>query len=70
MSSIRKLAAAIGCQAKLRTAEGLRVEVVIDDARKAYGRTDYRVSPLAGDGVCWVSSDRVEVNLHREKKGS
>ncbi len=45
------------------TAERLRVEVVIDDARKAYGRADYRVSPLAGGGCVWVSSDRVELEV-------
>ncbi len=61
MDSVKDLAAVIGLQGRLRTAEGLRVDVLVDDARKAYGRIDYRVSPLAGEGCAWVASDRVEL---------
>lgn len=61
MKSIRDLASVIGLQGKLRTAEGLRVEVVTDDAREAYGCTDFRVTPLAGEGAALVTSHRIEL---------
>lgn len=61
MESVKELLKVVGLQGRLRTAEGLSVEVLVDDARKAYGRVDYLVSPLAGDGCAWVTSDRVEL---------
>jgi hypothetical protein len=61
MDSVKDLVAVIGLHGWLRTAEGLGVNVTVDDARKAYGRIDYRVSPLAGEGCMRVASARVEL---------
>jgi hypothetical protein len=47
MKSVKDLAAVIGLQGQLRTVEGLRVDVGVDDARMAYRRIDYRITPLA-----------------------
>ena len=55
MKSVKDPAAVIGLQGQLRTVEGLRVDVGVGDARKAYRRIDYRLSPV------WVASDRVEL---------
>lgn len=54
------LAAVIGCEGALQTAEGLSVAVWIIDARRCYGRVDYQVQPLKGAGVVWVSAERVK----------
>ena len=35
----------------------MRVQVKIVDIRTAYGRTDYRIEPVAGVGGMWVSSN-------------
>jgi hypothetical protein len=61
MDSVKDLGAVIGLYGRHRSAAGLRVDVTLDDARKAYGRIDYRVSPLGGEGCVWVASDRVEL---------
>jgi hypothetical protein len=54
MNSVKDLAAVIGLHGRLRP----RVNVTVDDARKAYGQIDYRVTLLAAK---WVTSDRVEL---------
>lgn len=36
----------------------MRVQVTIQDVRSAFGRIDALVTPVAGDGQKWVSSDR------------
>ncbi len=61
MKSVKDLAAVIGLQGQLRTVEGLRVDVGVDDARMAYRRIDYRITPLAGEGAAWVTSRRAEL---------
>ena len=61
MKSVKDLAAVIGLQGQLRTAEGSRVDVGVGDARKAYPRIDYRITPLAGEGAAGVTSRRAEL---------
>jgi hypothetical protein len=56
MKSVKDPAAVIGLQGQLRTAEGPRVDVGVGDARKAYPRIDYRITPLAGEGVAGATS--------------
>ncbi len=70
MESTRDLAAVIGLGGRLRITpdrskrvEGLCVDVIIEDARRVYGRIDYRVTPLSGDGAMWVHSDRVALEV-------
>ena len=38
------------------TVEGLAIDVAVTDARVAYGRLDFRVTPKSGEGSKWVSS--------------
>ena len=40
----------------------LLIHVVILDVRERYGRTDYLVCPVAGNGQKWVSADRVNTD--------
>lgn len=47
-------------EALLVTTEGLEVPVKIVNVRGVYGRTDYQVTPLGGNGTVWVSSSRVK----------
>ena len=61
MDSVKDLGAVIGLHGWHRSAAGLRVDVTVDDARKAYGWIDYRVSPLASEGCMRVASARVEL---------
>jgi hypothetical protein len=61
MNSVKDLAAVIGLHGRLRKAEGLRVDVTEDDARKAYGRVDYRVTLLSGEGGAGVTSRHPEL---------
>ena len=62
-----ELARDIGAQAEMRIECGLRIYVTIQDARQAWGRIDYYVTPVAGtvDGT-WVSAERVAVFIVEE----
>jgi len=60
MDGVKDLAAVIGLHNQLRTAER-HVDTPVDDARKAYGRIHYRVTPLAGGRATSVTSGRVEL---------
>lgn len=48
-------------EALLTTAEGLEVGVKVLNVRTVWGRTDFEVSPLIGNGKTWVSSQRIKV---------
>jgi len=50
----------IGMEARL-TVENITVAVTIIDVRQAYGRIDYLVSPVSGDGKQWVSASRLNI---------
>ena len=41
--------------------DGLRVLCVVVESRKAFGRTDVCVEPVAGSGKIWVDVKRVFV---------
>lgn len=43
----------------LLSVEQLYIEVFILDVRQAWGRTDYLVQPVQGQGQQWVSAVRV-----------
>ena len=61
MISVKDLAAAIGLHGRLRKAAGRRVDVAVDDVRKAYGRINYRVTLLSGEGGAGVTSRYLEL---------
>lgn len=61
----------IGRAGILRTAEGLGVAITIVDARETFGRTDVKVTPIAGDSSAWVSRSRVSlVTLDESPSGT
>jgi len=54
----------IGRDASMRiklSSSSVIVPVKILDARQAYGRSRFLVSPIGGDGSAWVESDRLRV---------
>lgn len=40
---------------------GLTVQVKVIDIRQAYGRIDYRITPINGKGNIWVSSSTLSL---------
>lgn len=40
--------------------DGLTITVVATDERKVYGRLEYAVTPVAGEGSKWVHGTRIE----------
>ncbi len=55
----------IGKVADWSDGQGLKYEVKILDSRTRWGSIDYLVSPVAGSGSRWVSSDSVRVQEMR-----
>lgn len=55
----KELMKQIGKDAVYHEELGLKVKVKILDARQQFGRVDYQVMPLAGEGDAWVSESRV-----------
>jgi hypothetical protein len=49
----------VGRAGLLRTDNNLTFAVEVLDAREVWGRLDYRVEPVAGNGSAWVSAERV-----------
>lgn len=48
--------------------DGLTVQVVVTDARLAYGRLDFRVTPKSGSGEKWVASKSVTTSPMPQQK--
>jgi hypothetical protein len=63
--STLELTKAIGqqadCMIPCSRGQSLTIAVRIIDARSAWNRTDYLVTPIAGSGQVWVSSERVKI---------
>lgn len=59
MVGVQEMAARIGSEAQYAPGTGLTFPVTVTDARKAFGRTDYRITPLGGSGAVWVAGDRL-----------
>ena len=55
MTSVQELSENIGKVAHLNVAGSrlLKFNVIILDARKRYGKLDYKVTPVAGEGETW-----------------
>ncbi len=45
--------------------DGLTIEVIVMDARLAYGRLDFSVTPKSGNGTKWVSALKVALTGDR-----
>ncbi len=65
--NIKDMADKIGQHAIWTPALGstLAIDVRIQDVRRAYGRTDYLITPIAGTGETWVTAHTVQ--LERDK---
>lgn len=61
MASFREAGKAIGKRATLTTTEGLAIEVRVVDARQAYGRLEYLVTPIHGKGEAWVTPAKLKL---------
>lgn len=42
-----------------RNGDALRFEVQIKNVKQLFGRTEYLVMPVAGNGECWKSASNV-----------
>lgn len=58
--SVKEMAANIG-KVGLLSIQSLRVRVTVLDVRVTFGRTDFQVSPVDGQGNVWVESSRVKL---------
>ena len=69
---MKELMARVGKKgwAKVSVGRGtlLTIPVLIMDARKAFGRSEYLVTPLRGAGEAWVAASGVETVLERGAK--
>lgn len=63
LMDILELQQLLGKTALLETSEGLTVEVVVVDAKQAYGHERVLIKPVAGSGEAWVNLERL-----REKR--
>jgi hypothetical protein len=59
---IAQWAGAVGREATVRTREGFRIRVRIEDVRQSYGRIECRVVPTAGEGRAWVTAKRIRLD--------
>ncbi len=59
--SIKDMADKIGLHATWTPSNGVHVDVRIQDVRRAYGRTDYLITPIAGTGETWVTAHTVQL---------
>lgn len=41
---------------------GLSVRVAIKAARANFGRVDYQITPLAGEGLVWISAENLRLD--------
>jgi len=58
LGTIREIPAAKGV---LKLEGGLLVDVYVLGERGRYGGIDYKITPMAGEGAKWVSSNKVEL---------
>lgn len=42
--------------------DGLRFRVTVIDARQVFGRLDYRIQPIAGQGAAWIEARTVTLD--------
>lgn len=56
MPTTTELSEAIGTQV-LRNCEGLLVLCEVVDTRAAWGRVDFKLAPVSGNGTRWVDSN-------------
>jgi hypothetical protein len=58
--NIKQLAETIGKEG-LYIVNGLKIKVKVTDAKQAYGRIDYQIEPVNGQGQIWVNSTSVKM---------
>ena len=54
-------------QTELLSSDKLRFFVRILDAKIAYGRVRFLVSPVSGEGQVWVDSSRISISTNGDK---
>lgn len=58
LMSVKEMAANIG-KVGLLSIQSLRVRVTVLDVRVTFGRIDFQVTPVDGQGDVWIESSRV-----------
>lgn len=58
---IKEMAAAVGkrCMVTVYLSDSITFPAEIKDVRQSYGRLDYQITPVDGEGLIWVSGERV-----------
>lgn len=51
----------IGRSGSYQAREGITFDVIVQDAREAYGRLDLLVSPVAGKGQAWIGATLIKL---------
>lgn len=46
---------------RTKSEKPLKINVIITDAKQAFGRTDVKIEPEAGSGSAWVSKEHVQI---------
>jgi hypothetical protein len=59
-SNITELAGYVGKTCSWRAALNVTVQVRVVDVRRAFGRLDLLVEPIAGSGQLWIDQEKVE----------
>jgi hypothetical protein len=62
--TVKELAEVIGkrCMVTVWLSDSITFPAQITDVRKVYGRLDYRITPVGGEGEIWVGSDRCKLD--------
>ena len=58
----KELIAVINKIGQWNTGKSMTVSVKIIDARRVFGRTDYKVEPVQGKGSAWVDAGMVSLD--------
>lgn len=60
---VKEMAEVIGkrCMVTVFLSDSITFPAEIKDVRQSYGRLDYRITPVGGEGLIWVSAERVKL---------
>jgi response regulator of citrate/malate metabolism len=65
MKTLRELTNKIGMRA-IFSRDAMHFEVRVVDVKFAFGRVDYLIKPVAGDGAAWVSETSLKFTHDKE----
>lgn len=56
---LKEIIDTIGKEVNLKVENDIIIKVIVKDVRKVWGRIDFLIEPVAGEGEKWVSSERI-----------